>query len=164
MAKFAAKMHVPTIIMHSLSSPETMQINPVYKENIVDSVYKDLCKKIQKALKTGIKPENIIIDPGIGFGKTFEHNIELIKRIREFKSMGYPVLIGISRKSFISKILGSSDERYKNESQSNSCFTEEATIALNSFAVSKGVNIIRVHDVYSHYKALKVLDKVMQIC
>lgn len=143
-------LKVPVIIMHSLSSPETMQENPVYDENIIDAVYKNLYEKTQKAISAGISPENIIIDPGIGFGKTFEHNIELIKRIEEFKSLGYPVLMGISRKSVISKILNAPfNER------------EEANIALNSYSVSKGVNIIRVHDVFKHVKAIKVLDKIL---
>ena len=137
MAAIAAQTGIPIVIMHSLSSPETMQIDPVYNENVVDFIYKDLFRKTQKALEVGIKQENIIIDPGIGFGKTLEHNIELIKRIEEFKSLGYPVLIGISRKSVISQVLNlPAEER------------EEANIALNSYAASKGVNIIRVHEIY----------------
>ena len=151
MAKVAAEVGVPVIIMHSLDSPETMQVNPVYDENIIDAVYKDLGEKALKALQAGIKSKNIIIDPGIGFGKTFEHNIELIKRAGEFKSLGYPVLIGISRKSVISKILDIPSEE-----------KEGANIALNSFAASQGVNIIRVHDVAAHYKALKMLDKIIK--
>ncbi len=150
MPAVAAETGVPVVIMHSLSSPETMQENPVYKENVVDSVYKDLCGKVQKALNSGIKPENIIIDPGIGFGKTLEHNLELIKRIEEFKSSGYPLLVGVSRKSVISGILDVPEQE-----------REEANIALNSYLVSKGVNIIRVHDVQKHHRAVKVLKRVI---
>ncbi len=146
----AAEKQVPVVIMHSLAPPETMQENPVYEENIVDAVYKELYGKVQKALNAGVKPENIIIDPGIGFGKTFEHNIELISRIEEFKSSGYPVLAGISRKSVIANILDVPPEE-----------REEANIALNSYLISKGVNIIRVHDVEKHYKAVKVLNRVL---
>lgn len=150
MVNIVVETGVPVIIMHSISSPETMQVNPVYEENIIDSVYKDLYKKIQYALNSGIKAENIIIDPGIGFGKTFEHNVELINRAEEFKSLGFPVLIGVSRKSVISHVLDVPPEE-----------REEANIALNSVLISKGTNIIRVHDVYKHYKALKVLNKVL---
>ncbi|HSA07746.1 MAG TPA: dihydropteroate synthase [Candidatus Gastranaerophilales bacterium] len=150
MPEVAAKFNVPVIITHSLSSPETMQINPVYEENIVDCVYKELFRKTQTAINAGISPKNIIIDPGIGFGKTFEHNIELIKRIDEFKSMKYPVLVGVSRKSVISKVIdGSAEER------------EDANIALNSYLIIKGVNIIRVHDVKKHFSAVKMLDKLL---
>jgi len=151
MAATTAELGVPVVIMHSLGSPDVMQQDPTYSENVVDAVYKDLYAKTQKALSAGIKPENIIIDPGIGFGKAFEHNIELIKRIEEFKTLGYPILIGVSRKSVIAKVLNVPPmER------------EEAAIALNSYAASKGANIIRVHDVNSHYKALKVLDCVIR--
>lgn len=151
MAATAAELAVPVVIMHSLGSPDVMQQAPTYSENVVDAVYKDLYTKTQKALSAGIKPENIIIDPGIGFGKAFEHNIELIKRIEEFKTLGYPILIGVSRKSVIAKVLNVPPmER------------EEAAIALNSYAASKGANIIRVHEVNSHYKALKVLDCVIR--
>ncbi len=150
MPGIAAETGVPVVITHSCGPPETMQENPVYEGNVVDSVYKDLAEKTQFAVNNGVKPENIIIDPGIGFGKTFEHNLELIKRIEEFRSLGYPVLVGVSRKSVISKILDvPAQER------------EDANIALNSYLVSKGVNIIRVHNVEKHYKALKVLNKII---
>lgn len=150
MASAAAELDVPVIIMHSVSSPETMQINPVYEENVVDVIFRNLSDKIQKAVLAGIKPDKIIIDPGIGFGKTLEHNLEIIKRISEFKSIGCPLLVGISRKSVISDIINLPvDER------------EEANIALNSYLASQGVNIIRVHDVKKHFRAFKVLDRVL---
>lgn len=150
MTEVALEFSAPVIIMHSKSSPDIMQINPAYEKNIIDSIYESLSDKVKKAVSFGIKTENIIIDPGIGFGKTFEHNIEIIKRISEFKSLGCPLLVGISRKSFISNILNKvSEER------------EEANIAVNSFLASQGVNIIRVHDVKKHFNAFKVLDKIL---
>jgi dihydropteroate synthase len=151
MANTVAELQVPVVIMHSLSTPETMQINPTYPENIVDAIFKSLYKKIQTAINAGIKKENIIIDPGIGFGKTLEHNLEIIKRINEFTSLGCPILVGISRKSFISKILELPPEE-----------REEANISLNSYLASNGVNIIRVHDIEKHNKALKILDKIIR--
>lgn len=149
MASVAAQAGVPVVIMHSLASPETMQVSPTYKENIVDAVYKSLFYKTQKAINAGIQPENIIIDPGIGFGKTIEHNFELIKRISEFKSLGYAVLIGLSRKSFIYKTLDSLPEDI-----------EAANVALNSYAAISGADIIRVHDVAAHFKAIQILRKL----
>lgn len=147
MINVAAQACVPVVIMHSAGPSEA---KPDYQENVVDAVYKDLYIKTQKALKAGVKPENIIVDPGIGFGKTIEQNFELTKRINEFKSLGYAVMVGLSRKSFISKTLGITSEK-----------TEEANIALNSYAATNGVNIIRVHDVGKHVRAMKALQKVL---
>ena len=146
MIEVAAELQVPVVIMHSKSSPETMQINPTYEKNIIDTIYESLTDKVQKAISSGIKPENIIIDPGIGFGKTLEHNFEIIKRISEFKSLGRALLVGISRKSLINL---PAEEK------------EEANIALNSYLTSQGVNIIRVHEVEKHFKAFKVLDRIL---
>lgn len=150
MASVISKLQVPVVIMHSKSSPETMQVNPEYEKNIIDAVYESLSGKIQKAVEAGIKQENIIIDPGIGFGKTLEHNLEIIKRINEFTSLGCPLLVGVSRKSMISNIIDVPPEE-----------REEAGIALNAFLASRGVNIIRVHDTEKHFKAFKVLDRVL---
>lgn len=150
MIEVASDLQVPVIIMHSKSSPEKMQINPTYEKNIIDEIYESLSNKVQKAVSSGIKPENIIIDPGIGFGKTLEHNLEIIKRISEFKSLGDALLVGVSRKSVISNILEVSAEE-----------KDDASLALNSYLASQGVNIIRVHDVEKHFKAFKVLDRVL---
>jgi dihydropteroate synthase len=149
MLSTVAELQVPVIIMHSLSSPDTMQAKPEYK-NVVDEVFNSLYEKVQKAVEAGITQENIIIDPGIGFGKTLEHNYELIKRIAEFKSLGYPILVGVSRKSLIAKVLDLPPEE-----------REEANIALGSYLAANGANILRVHDVEKHSKAFKVLDKVI---
>lgn len=150
MINIAAELQVPVIIMHSKSNPEDMQVNPSYEENIIDAICKNLSDKASKALSAGIKPENIIIDPGIGFGKTLEHNLEIIKRISEFKSPGFPLLVGVSRKSVIANILNPPPEK-----------REEANIALNSYLASQGVNIIRIHDVEKHNRAFKVLDRIL---
>jgi dihydropteroate synthase len=151
MVTIASEFNVPIIITHSQGSPETMQITPFYSENVIDAVYKELYKITNKALNCGIRQENIIIDPGIGFGKTLEHNIELIKRIGEFKSLSFPILMGISRKSVISKLIDAlPDER------------EEANISLGTYSAVNGADILRVHDVKSHYKAFKVLDSIIR--
>ena len=145
-----AELQVPVIIMHSKSSPETMQVNPVYEKNIIDTICENLASKTERAINSGIKPENIIIDPGIGFGKTIEHNLEIIKRINEFKSLGFPVLIGVSRKSVIANIINLPPEE-----------REEANIALNSYLAINGANILRIHDVEKHVRAFKALDRVL---
>jgi len=151
MRKVTADLNVPVIIMHSVSNPETMQINPEYNENIVDAVVKDLYCIIQNALEYGIKQENIIIDPGIGFGKTLEHNLEIIRRIKEFTSFGFPMLVGVSRKSVIANIL-------KADTEDN----EDANIALGTYLAANGTNIVRVHNVKKHFNAFKVLDRVIR--
>lgn len=150
MLKTVKELNVPIIIMHSLGTPETMQINPTYQENVINSIYKSLYEKVHLAIDNGIKKENIIIDPGIGFGKTQEHNIEIIRRIEEFKTLGVPILAGVSRKSVISNIINVPP-----------CQRDEATLALNSYLISKGANIIRVHNVSIHNSAVKVLNEVL---
>jgi dihydropteroate synthase len=151
MVKVAAETQAPIIIMHSLDDPQKMQINPVYEQNIVDAIIEKLFKKTELAINAGIKKENIILDAGIGFGKTLEHNLEIIKRIEEFSSLGFATLAGVSRKSVITKILNLPPEE-----------SEEANISLASYMASKGVNILRVHDVEKHVKALKALDRVIK--
>ena len=151
MIAVASELQVPVVIMHSKQNPETMQINPTYEKNIIDAIYESLSNKVMKAVSSGIKPENIIIDPGIGFGKTLEHNIEIIKRVKEFKSLGCALLVGVSRKSMITNILKSSSSEE----------TEEANISLNAYMASQGANIIRVHDTGKHFKAFKVLDRIL---
>ena len=151
MLKTIAETQVPIIIMHSLTTPDKMQIEPDYEKNIIDEVFKSLYDKTKMAIEAGIKRENIIIDPGIGFGKTLEHNLEIIRRISEFKSLELPILVGVSRKSVISNILNlPTQER------------EEANIAIASYLASNGANILRVHDVQKHTRALKVLDKIVK--
>lgn len=141
MAKTIAQFDVPVIIQHSKGTPENMQINPVY-ENLMDEIFLDLKKKTDSALQNGIKQENIIIDPGIGFGKTKEQNFEIICRIDELFSLNYPIMLGISRKSF----LGMPQET--NETK------DIFTLALNSVVIGKKINFIRVHNVKLHKNLL----------
>ncbi|MDD3437059.1 MAG: dihydropteroate synthase [Candidatus Gastranaerophilales bacterium] len=140
MAKTLSQLNVPVIIQHSKGTPENMQINPVY-ENLLDEIFLDLKNKTNFAVESGIKPENIIIDPGIGFGKTKEQNFEIIKRIDEFSSLGYPVMLGISRKSLLDMPQASNEEK------------DIFTLALNSRIIKK-VNFIRVHNVKLHKRLL----------
>jgi dihydropteroate synthase len=143
MADVVAQFNIPVCIMHNKKSPE-------YK-NIIDDVLNDFSKSIEFAIKKDIKDENIIIDPGIGFGKTYEHNIEILKNLEKFKKLGFPILLGISRKSMIGLTLDLPVEKRL-----------EGTIAANAIGISKGADIIRVHDVEANKRAAIMTDKIMR--
>lgn len=148
MADVIAKYGIKVIIQHSKGTPENMQDNPMY-ENLVDEIYLDLKKKIDYAISKGIKKENIIIDVGIGFGKTREDNFELIRRIEEFCGLGCPVMLGISRKS----LLDMHDE---------SNITKDIfTVALNTIAIEKNVDYLRVHNVKMHKQLLNTVENML---
>lgn len=135
--KIAAAFNAGFIIMHIQGTPNTMQENPVYSSNgVVSDINDYFHEQINKALAAGLKKENLILDPGIGFGKTLKNNFEIIDRFSEFKKFGLPVLIGTSRKSMIGKVLGlDADKRL---------FGTAASVAL---CTAKGADILRVHDV-----------------
>ncbi len=141
-----AKHGASCILMHIKGTPQDMQNNPEY-ENVVSEVKEYLKVSADIAVSAGVK--QIIIDPGIGFGKTLEHNLELIRNLNTLKSIGYPVLIGLSRKSFIDKIAGTpvGQRLY-------------GTISANTAAVGFGADIIRVHDVKENVLAVKVADSI----
>lgn len=132
------------VIMHMLGTPQTMQNNPVY-ENVVLEVEDFFQERIEKALSFGVK--DMILDVGIGFGKNLEHNIELLRNLEHFLHLGYPLLVGASRKSMIDKISSSPIEK-----------RVAGTLALHLKAVDNGASILRVHDVYEHAQALHVRD------
>lgn len=143
-ADVIAKYNAKVIIQHSQGTPENMQDNPVYN-NLIDEIYLGLKNKIDYAVSKGIKKENIIIDPGIGFGKTREDNFEIIHRIEEFYGLECPVMLGISRKSLLN--LPNEDNLTK----------DIFTVALNTLAVEHKVDYIRVHNVKLHKKLLQML-------
>jgi dihydropteroate synthase len=152
MANIVSQYEVPVVIMHIKGTPKDMQQNPVYEVLIPEILdYLMLCIKL--ALESGTSEDKIIIDPGIGFGKTFEHNLEIIYNLREFTSLGKPILIGLSRKAFIGKILGDvpPEERL------------EGTAAAVAISVINGANIVRVHDVREMVRVVKVADAIKKI-
>ncbi len=150
MAPLAAKAGVPVALMHIKGTPKDMQTDPVY-DSLMSEISGYLSGKARAAVGAGIAPDKIIIDPGIGFGKTVEHNLEIIRRVREFKSLGYPVLIGPSRKSFIGKILGlDPDQRL------------EGTAAAIAACVAGDASIVRVHDVKEMARVVRVADAVFK--
>ena len=136
MGALAAQNDVPVVLMHMQGMPKTMQIEPKY-EDVVGEVVTFLLDRAKRAEAHGISKEKIFIDPGIGFGKTLEHNLRLLENIERFVATGYRVLVGASRKSFIGKITG-------RETTGERIFGTAATVALCAAA---GVSIVRVHDV-----------------
>lgn len=143
MAKTLAELNIPVIIQHSKGTPDTMQVEPTY-ENLMDELFFDLKKKTDFAIESGIKPENIIIDPGIGFGKTKEQNFEIIRRFDELSSMNYPIMLGISRKSLLDMPDATNEVK------------DIFTLAINSVIMNKKVNFIRVHNVKLHKELLRL--------
>ncbi|RKX51462.1 MAG: dihydropteroate synthase [Thermotoga sp.] len=136
----------PFVIMHIKGTPRNMQNNPYY-EDCTREIVEYFQNKIEELIDRGLKKEKMIIDPGIGFGKRVEDNLEILRNIEEFRFFGIPILIGISRKSIIGKILNLPVEERL-----------EGTLALNAYAVSKGANIIRVHDVKETVRVCRMID------
>ena len=135
----------PIILNHSQGIPENMQNNPTY-ENVLLDIFDYFENKIKFLKNNGIKDEQIIIDPGIGFGKTLEHNLEIISKISLFHSLGYPIMVGPSRKSFIGKIMGEKDNPQR----------LGGTIASVLYSYLQGIQLFRVHDIQETSEALKV--------
>ena len=144
-----ARLGVPYIIMHMKGTPQNMQENPHY-DHFLKEIFYYFSEKVQKLRDLGAK--DIIIDPGFGFGKTIEHNYELMNHLEEFHLFELPILVGISRKSMIYKLSGSNPEEALN-----------GTTALNTIALTKGAHILRVHDVKEAVECVKIVQK-MKAC
>ena len=141
-----AQLGVPYIIMHMQGTPQDMQTNPHY-ENLMKEVFFYFSEKVQKLRDLGVK--DIILDPGFGFGKTLEHNYQLMNHLEEFSVFDLPLLVGISRKSMIYKLLESTPEEALN-----------GTSILNTIALLKGANFLRVHDVKAATEAIAIVQKM----
>ncbi|MFN4217803.1 MAG: dihydropteroate synthase [Candidatus Bipolaricaulia bacterium] len=151
MVTVVARARVPVVLMHMLGDPRTMQQNPVYTD-VVREIKEFLAERIAFARAHGI--EKVLIDPGIGFGKTVEHNLEILRRLGELKELGCPILIGTSRKSFIGRLGSTGPEPLPIDQRL------EGTIASNVIAVFNGAQIVRVHDVAPMKRALAIVDAV----
>lgn len=151
MARVAAENNTPLIIMHIKGHPHDFPKYPVYAD-LVPEIISFLERRIEYAVKSGIAHNNIIIDPGIGFGKRPEHNIEILRELNKFKCLNLPIMVGTSHKSFISNVLELSDDN--NISQLNSRFV--GTLVTLVIAVTKGANIVRVHDVKETVQVIKM--------
>jgi dihydropteroate synthase len=146
MFKTIGGLKVPYVLMHIQGTPKTMQAEPHYT-NVVEEVYKYFSKKIGELKLAGV--EQIIIDPGFGFGKTVEHNYALLRNLGRFKNFGLPIMAGISRKSMINKVLKTKPEN-----------ALTGTIALNTIALLNGATILRVHDVKEARQVITLVQKV----
>ena len=144
-----AQLGIPYIIMHMKGTPQNMQENPHY-DHFLKEIFYYFSEKVQKLRDLGAK--DIIIDPGFGFGKTIEHNYELMNHLEEFHLFELPILVGISRKSMIYKLLGITPEEALN-----------GTTALNTIALTKGAHILRVHDVKEAVETVRIVEK-MKAC
>jgi len=149
MVNTVIKHDCPVVLMHIIGNPKTMQENPSYNDLISD-ITNHLLDRANFALKKGIKKHNIILDPGIGFGKTIDNNFTIINNIDKLTDLGYPILIGASRKSFIGKTL--------NVDENNRI---EGTIASNIIALDRGCKIFRVHDIIEAKKSLIIGNKIL---
>ena len=143
------KHKIPFVIHHMKGTPENMQKNPNYKNVLLD-VYDFFENKIKKLRSLGIKHNNIILDPGIGFGKNLKHNITLINNISIFHSLGFPVMLGISRKKFIKDLSGKNDSKER----------LGGTISSSLYVMTQGIQILRVHDVNEVNQSIKVFKSL----
>ena len=141
-----ARLGIPYVIMHMKGTPQTMQVCPQY-EHFLKEIFYYFSEKVQKLRDLGVK--DIIIDPGFGFGKTLEHNYELMSHLEEFSLFELPVLVGVSRKSMIYKLLDTTPQEALN-----------GTTTLNTIALLKGANILRVHDIKEAVESVKIVEKM----
>jgi dihydropteroate synthase len=140
----------PVILMHMQGEPKTMQKQPHY-EDVVREVRDFLAERAEYAVAAGIRPENVILDPGIGFGKNLDHNLDLLRNLDAIVDLGFPVLIGASRKSFMEKITGVQEARDR----------VSGTVATTVLAYERGATFFRVHDVRANREALAVAEAVL---
>ena len=145
------KNKTPFVIQHSQGTPEKMQNNPRYKNELLD-IYDFFEKKIKFLRYKGIKHNNIMIDPGIGFGKNWKHNMNLIRSVSIFHTLGFPILLGLSRKKFIKDLSGKNDTKER----------LGGTVASSLYSMMQGVQILRIHDVNEVIQSIKVFKKLIK--
>ena len=148
MVSVAAKGGVPIVIMHMKGNPSSMQDNPVYN-HLIPEIMGFLARATDRAVEGGIDKTSIILDPGIGFGKTFDHNLEIIRELHQFKALGTPILLGTSRKAFIGHLL---DKEARER--------DTGTMATISAGVMNGAHIVRVHNVKEALETVKIIDAI----
>jgi len=150
MVNIISRYKVPIVIMHMKGTPKTMQVNPTYN-NIINEISDFLAKQANIAISAGVSNEKIIIDPGIGFGKTLNDNYKIIAKLKQISKLGFPVLVGPSRKSFIGETLNESiDGRL------------EGSIVSAALCYKNGAKIVRVHDVEETKKSLLIVEKIIE--
>ena len=145
------KYKIPFVVQHSKGTPENMQIRPSYKNELLD-IYDFFEEKLKFLRSIGIKHNNIIIDPGIGFGKKLKHNMNLITNISIFHTLGFPILVGNSRKRFIKDLTGKNDTKTR----------IGGTVASSIYLMMQGVQILRIHDVNELLQGVKVFKELFK--
>ena len=148
MCQIVADAQAGVILMHMQGVPATMQKTPTY-QNVVAEVHAWLTEVASQAVDRGIDSSRIMIDPGIGFGKTFDHNLEILRHLMQFRGIGYPMLVGVSRKKFIGRILDLPVHQ-----------REEGTVATVAWSIINGANVVRVHDVAKMKQVAQVIDTI----
>lgn len=148
MRSLAAEAGCKICVMHMQGTPETMQAHPSYEGGILAHLIEWFERRIDVLQESGVKEQQIILDPGIGFGKTVAHNLEIIHNLPRFKALGFPLLLGVSRKSFMSKILNKPPNELL-----------PSTLAVNTLAIEFGVDFLRVHDVAEHRSIVDFFEK-----
>lgn len=151
MAVTAAGARAGVVLMHLLGTPRDMQQDPRYTD-LMGEITAFLTEAADRALAVGLGPDRIVVDPGIGFGKTVEHNLEILRRLEELRALGYPVLVGTSRKSTIGKVTGAEPHQRL-----------EGTAATVALAIAAGADIVRVHDVKEMAQAAKMADAILRV-
>jgi len=159
MGALAAESGVPVILMHMRGEPRTMQVAPRY-DHLVGEIRAFLQQSVLAAEAQGILRERLIVDPGIGFGKTAENNLELIRRLPEFAALGRPLLVGPSRKAFIRRLVKPEDEK---DIAADQPAVETGTQAAVAASIFNGAHIVRVHDVANTLSTVKVADAILNI-
>jgi len=150
MADVAAKMQIPICLMHAVGTPETMQSKANYADVVFD-VYDHLAERVEAVISAGVRHDDIIVDPGIGFGKTIDHNLALLQNLSLFHGLGCPILLGASRKRFIGTIGGEDDPKER----------VSGSVAVAQWAVQQGVQILRVHDTKPTMQMINLTMAVM---
>ena len=158
LAALAIEFDTPLILMHMLGEPKSMQVAPRY-DNLIEDIRSFLEDAVARAEKLGVSRSKIIVDPGIGFGKTVTHNLLLLKHVQAFASLDLPVLIGASRKAFIRKLL---KQPHEEDIQPDLPIVETGTQAAVAAAVLSGAHIVRVHDVANTVASVKILDALRE--
>jgi dihydropteroate synthase len=149
LAEFAARYKVPVVVMHTRGKPKTMQ-KDIHYESLISEILRYLKEGVEVAHAAGVPEDQIIVDPGMGFGKKLENNLEIMNHLFEFSVLGKPVLVGASRKTFIGKVLGlEMDQRV------------EGTLATTIYGILRGIDIVRVHDVKENVRAIRMLEHMM---
>jgi len=145
------KSKIPFVIQHSQGTPENMQNNPNYKNELLD-IYDFFEERVKFLRSKGIKHNNIIVDPGIGFGKNLKHNMNLIRSVSIFHTLGFPILLGLSRKKFIKDLSGKNDTKER----------MGGTVASSLYSMMQGVQILRIHDVNELIQSIKVFKRLIK--